>query len=234
MASRPRIGVTGNGKPWAPSWWCTWAALRWIGAQPVRISVRHQPEDEENLDGLIIGGGDDIGPEQYGGSSDVLVKSDPARDRLERRWIRYALRRNWPLLGICRGAQLINVEHGGTLHQNIRPLRKHTSNRASLIPTKQVSVDADSGLARLSGKTCLRVNSLHQQAVDVPGKGLRIVAEDRDGICQGIERGAGPAALGVQWHPEYLLYLPVQMRLFRWLLSRVDQGARQGDKTSRV
>lgn len=189
----------------------------------MRISVRHHPADGENLAGLIIGGGDDIGPEQYGGTTDARVKSDPARDVLERRWIRTALRKNWPLLGICRGAQLINVVHGGTLHQDIRHLRQRTSNRASLMPTKRVAIDEDSALARLSGKTRLCVNSLHQQAVDAPGLGLRIVARDRDGICQGVEREESPFALGVQWHPEYLAYIPAQLRLFRWLMSRVEE-----------
>ena len=76
MAERPRIGVTGNGRRWAPSWWCTWLALRLVGATPERISVRHPPTSQP-LDGLIIGGGNDIGPEHYNGDIDAKVKADP-------------------------------------------------------------------------------------------------------------------------------------------------------------
>lgn len=219
MAERPRVGVTGNGRRWAPGWWCAWIALRLAGARPVRISVRHSP-GARPLAGLIIGGGNDIGPEHYGGDLDAKVKADPERDRLEMEWIRTALEDNLPLLGICRGAQLINVVQGGTLHQDIRPLRKHTRNRPGLLPTKQVRVEPESRLAAICGKTRIRVNSLHHQAIRDAGAGLRVVGRDLDGIVQAVESAAGRPVIGVQWHPEYLFYLPVQFALFRWLLRR--------------
>lgn len=216
MAERPRIGVTGNGRGWAPSWWCTAFALRLVGATPVRISVHHST-DEAALSGIIIGGGDDIGPEQYGGVVDVEVKLDPARDELEIRWIKEALARDMPVMGICRGAQLINVVLGGSLHQNIRHLRKRTRNRPSLLPTKHVDLSEDSLIRQVSKKKALRVNSLHHQAIDSPGDYLRIVGRDRDTICQAVEYEQGRSMIGVQWHPEYLFYVPAQLRLFRWL-----------------
>lgn len=219
MAERPRIGVTGNGRRWAPSWWCTWLALRLVGATPERISVRHPPTSQP-LDGLIIGGGNDIGPEHYNGDIDAKVKADPERDRLEIAWIHKALENNIPLLGICRGAQLINVVLGGTLHQDIRPMRVHTYNRPGLLPTKQVRLEPGSRLAQVCGKSQLRVNSLHHQAIKNPGAGLNLVGRDLDDITQAVEASEDRSLFGVQWHPEYLIYLPSQLALFRWLLRR--------------
>ena len=219
MAARPRIGVTGNGRRWAPSWWCAWLTLRLAGAIPERISVRHPPSGEV-LDALIIGGGNDISPEHYGGDLDAKVKLDPERDQLEMRWIQHALENKLPLLGICRGAQLINIVLGGTLHQDIRPMRKRTYNRPGLLPTKQIRVEPDSNLARICGKTRLRVNSLHHQAINKPGRELQVVGWDLDEITQAVECLNESTILGVQWHPEYLFYLPSQFALFRWLLQR--------------
>lgn len=219
MAERPRVGVTGNGRRWAPSWWCTWLALRLAGATPERISVRHPPSGHA-LEALIIGGGNDISPEHYGGDIDAKVRSDPERDQLEMRWIQHALQKKIPLLGICRGAQLINVVLGGTLHQDIRPMRQHTYNRPGLLPTKQVRVAPESILAGICGKVRLRVNSLHHQAIKDPGRDLKVVGWDLDEITQAVECAEGRTIIGVQWHPEYLLYLPSQLALFRWLLQR--------------
>ncbi len=184
---------------------------------PARISVRHEPGGDR-LDALIIGGGDDIGPEHYGGEVDARARNDPERDRLEIRWIEFALKHDMPLLGICRGAQLINVVLGGTLHQDIRPMRERTYNRPGLLPTKQVRIDTPSRLATVCGKARLRVNSLHHQAIRRPGAGLRVVAWDLDNIVQAVESSRERHILGVQWHPEYLFYLPAQLALFRWLL----------------
>lgn len=216
MADRPRIGVTGDHRRWAPSWWCLRIALYLVGARPRRISI-HDPAVDERFDGLVISGGNDVGPELYGGNDMPLASIDRARDTLEIGWIQRALEEGWPILGICRGAQLLNVVLGGSLIQDVRPLRRHTSNRASLLPLKLVCARAPSRLVRACGRRRLRVNSLHHQAIKRPGQGLRIVARDRDRLCQAVEGRRGLPVVGVQWHPEYLLFLPSQLRLFRWL-----------------
>lgn len=221
MAERPRVGVTGVARRWSPGWWCTALALRLAGAVPERISVDHAPSGKP-LVALVIGGGDDIAPEHYNGDINAKVKTDPERDALEIRWINTALERNVPMLGICRGAQLINVVLGGTLHQDIRSLRKRTYNRPGLLPTKQVWLEPDSRVAAICGKAKLRVNSLHHQAVDQAGKDLRVVGQDLDRFTQAVEHTAGRRIVGVQWHPEYIFYLPAQFAIFRWLL----KGAR--------
>ncbi|WP_101759507.1 gamma-glutamyl-gamma-aminobutyrate hydrolase family protein [Oceanicoccus sp. KOV_DT_Chl] len=219
MAERPRVGVTGNSRRLSPSWICTRVALFLSGAKAVRISLKHHPETED-ISALIIGGGDDISPIHYGLEMAPTVKSDPDRDLLEIRWIKKALDQNIPLLGICRGAQLINVVMGGTLHQDIRLLRKLTYNRPGLLPTKQVKLEPNCLLAKICGKNKLRVNSLHSQAVAEHAESLRVVGRDLDGIVQAMQSSQDRPVIGVQWHPEYLFYLPAQMALFRWLVKQ--------------
>jgi len=216
MAKRPRIGVTGTARFWSPGWWCAAFALRLAGGIPERISVNHPPSGKP-LDGLLIGGGNDISSEHYQGDIDKPVKSDPARDKLEIRWIKAALEQDIPLMGICRGEQLINVVLGGTLHQDIRNIRQHTYNRPGLLPTKQVKISPESKLAGIFKKHRLRVNSLHHQAINSTGKGLQIVGRDLDEIIQAVESDHHKI-IATQWHPEYLVYLPSQFALFRWLV----------------
>ncbi len=218
MAARPRVGVTGAARRWAPAWWCTRLALWMAGARAVRISTRHGT-DEVDFDALVIGGGNDIGPEHYQGDIREPVKTDKARDALEIRWIRYALDNNKPLLGICRGAQLINVVLGGNLHQDIRSMRHKTHNRPGLLPTKTVTLLPHSRISGICGRQRLRVNSLHHQAIHESAQGLKVVGRDLDSLVQAIESDNERRIIGVQWHPEYLLYLPSQRALFRYLLS---------------
>jgi len=217
MKKSPVIGVTGAARYWAPAWWCTRIALRLAGASALRISIRHEI-GQTPLDALVIGGGNDISPEHYNGDISAPVKADPERDKLEIRWIEYALNHQIPLLGICRGAQLINVVLGGTLHQDIRSLRKLTYNRPGLLPTKQVKLTTDSLIAQVCTTTKLRVNSLHHQAVRTEGNNLMATGKDLDGIVQAIEASDNRNIIGVQWHPEYLFYLPAQLALFKWLV----------------
>ncbi len=217
MGKKPRIGVTGNARSWSPSWWCTKLALTLAGAKPERISVRQQ-RTGESYDGLIIGGGDDIDPEHYGGEASERDEFDPKRDQLEIKWIQWALDDGIPILGICRGAQLINVVLGGSLHADITQLRKLTYNRPGLLPTKQVFVDKGSALFALCDKAKLRVNSLHHQAIKDVGAGLRVAGRDLDSFIQAVESSEDKSIRGVQWHPEYLFYLPSQFKLFRWLV----------------
>ena len=219
MAQAPLIGVTGNHRGWAPAWWCTSLALRLCGAVPRRVSVRH-PWQGPMPQALVIGGGNDISPEHYGGEVDAKVKLDPDRDKLEMEWIRFALDNHLPMIGICRGAQLINVVLGGSLYDDIRTMRRLTYNRPGLLPTKQVWLEPDSRLAAITGKTKLRVNSLHHQAVNRPGEAIHRTGWDLDHITQAIEFDGERPVIGVQWHPEYLFYLPAELRIFRWLVTQ--------------
>jgi putative glutamine amidotransferase len=222
MVKRPRIGVSGNAKPWSPSWWCTALALRLAGAIPARISVRHS-QNIEFIDALIVGGGDDIDPKYYEGETNNKDKIDIKRDQLEIDWVKKALRKTIPLIGICRGAQLINVVSGGSLFQDIRSLRQRTDNRPGLLPTKQVQVSKGSLLARILNTRHLRVNSLHHQSIRMTGANLKVVGWDLDNITQALE-SKEDNIIGLQWHPEYLIYLPSQFAIFRWLIKCTKRG----------
>ncbi|MEX2327791.1 MAG: gamma-glutamyl-gamma-aminobutyrate hydrolase family protein, partial [Pseudomonadales bacterium] len=195
----PIIGVTGSSKRWSPSWWCIRTALFLTGCRAHRISVL-RPNIPRNIDGFVISGGDDIHPHLYDKAPpDAEGDFDPERDQLEITCINHALESGKPLLGICRGAQLINVVLGGDLHQDINPLRKITSRRAHLAPLKTILLERQSHIAEAVKRKRLKVNSLHNQAVRNLGKGLCCVGRDKDDIIQAFESEAG--VIGVQWHP---------------------------------
>lgn len=184
-------------------------------AQRINTQMRDIPT---RLDAIIIGGGDDIDPALYGSVADSHTDIDYLRDKMEIEFIEKALVRRIPILGICRGAQLLNVVLGGSLHPDITQIRRFTKNRPSLFATKQVHIDPKAHIAREFSHIKIRVNSLHKQAVDRLGQDMRVVGRDRDQIVQCIEEQNGLPIVGVQWHPEYLFYLPNQFNLFRWLV----------------
>ena len=209
---RPIIAVTGPHKRMRYGWWATRLMLALHGLRGVNLTAK-QPSSETPVQGVIIGGGDDIEPLHYGQQGDAGVTYDPERDAFEMAVIRHCLESRVPMLGICRGAQLINVVLGGSLFGDIRPLRRMTPNYNSAFPVKWVDVEADSNLADYLRAQRVKVNSLHSQAIERLGSGLRVVAVDQDGFTQAVE-AADSFLVGVQWHPEYLPYKSSQRRLF--------------------
>tara|TARA_R110000823_G_scaffold27609_20_gene80567 strand:- start:34757 stop:35464 length:708 start_codon:yes stop_codon:yes gene_type:complete len=217
VAARPCIGVTGSSQRFSPSWLAIRLSLFLVGARALRITA-NRPAEPERLDALVVSGGHDIHPGLYGTQELPDKEYDHDRDELEQRFIRYALAQRLPMMGICRGYQLINVVLGGTLHVDIRKLRRQTSNFGTVLPRKDVLLEKASLVHALAGKLKLRVNSLHYQAVDRVAPTLRIAGVDRDQFVQVLEHTEKAPVLGVQWHPEYLFYMPSQLRLFRWLV----------------
>ena len=178
------------------------------------------PRSKIALDGVIISGGEDIAPDLYGGvMHGTAVPTDSARDAFEMKVLKQALAKQLPILGICRGHQLINVALGGDLFQDLRDMRRITSNRRSLLACKTIAIRPRSRLAGVQKKRRARVNSLHHQSVARRGRGLRVAAIDSDAIIQAIEKPGSHWVLGVQWHPEYLPYKRVQRLLFSALVS---------------
>jgi putative glutamine amidotransferase len=148
---------------------------------------------------------------------------DPDRDALESMLIREALQRGLPVLGICRGAQLLNVIAGGSLHRDLADFYVETPQLTTVWPAKHIEIEPDSRLARILGCTRCRVNSLHSQAVNDLAQGMRIVAREPNGVVQGIEHCQLPFAIGVQWHPEYLPQRRDQQGLFLALVRQARE-----------
>ncbi|MEC9305484.1 MAG: type 1 glutamine amidotransferase [Pseudomonadota bacterium] len=220
--SRPLIGITTSDYKSQLAWCFDWFAVWRHGGRPLRLSPsRPLPE---HLDGLIIGGGDDIQAHLYGGEVQLDVRLDPARDELELSLLNRFIPQNTPVLGICRGAQLINVHLGGTLDPDIYTTHEGLKRRRTVLPRKTVDIVGGSQLYQLLGVTWCRVNSLHHQAVNQAGKGIKIVARDRDGLVQGIESEAHDFLIGVQWHPEWLIFNRPQQRLISALVGAAQQG----------
>lgn len=222
IARTPCIGVTSSLGGGRYMWWFYWLSLRLFGERPVRLVPPGGNAFIHQLDGLIIGGGDDIGAELYRGALEPDVRIDPARDQLELHALEHAVPRDIPVLGICRGAQMLNVFYGGTLHEDIHRAYQDVPKRWTPLPAKRVHVAAKSRLRHILRADELRVNSLHTQSVDRLGTGLVVNARDEHQIVQGIEDPAASFRLGVQWHPEFMIYKGSQRRLFREFVRAVD------------
>jgi putative glutamine amidotransferase len=159
----------------------------------------------ERLDGICLSGGPDIDPFVYGAGArhPQLGATHPLLDTFELTVARAADAAGLPLLGICRGAQALNVARGGTLLQHVDG---HRQDELATVPTQQVAVEPRSALAALTGaRRELAVNTFHHQAVDAVGAGLRVVARAADGTVEAIEDPTRTLLLGVQWHAETLV-----------------------------
>ncbi|MBV8690225.1 MAG: gamma-glutamyl-gamma-aminobutyrate hydrolase family protein [Actinobacteria bacterium] len=171
------------------------------------------------VDGVLATGGGDVDPSVYGEQAgDRMMEVDPERDRVEVAIVRAARRRGIPVLGICRGIQLMAASLGGALVKDLPTAGHdgHWEEDKQYQPVHSVEADANS-LASMALAGAIEVNSIHHQAVADPGPDLRASAWSADGVIEAIE-GAG--ALGVQWHPERLLEFDRRhLAPFRWLVS---------------
>ncbi len=222
--TRPLIGVTTSRRGGWRSYLMHRLALARVGARSVRL-VPGEPLPEEPLQGLVIGGGDDIGAEIYGGQVLPDVRIDPERDKMELSLLKAALPEQLPILGICRGSQMINVALGGTLHTDIYEVYVQAPKMRTVLPKKRVAIEQDSRLDRILRCNPCLVNALHHQSVDRLGEGLKIAARDESGIVQAIENEKAPFLIGVQWHPELLVWKKPQQRLFAALVRAAEEVA---------
>jgi putative glutamine amidotransferase len=177
----------------------------------------------EQLAGVCVSGGPDIDPAAYGADRHPkLGPVEPELDAFELAVVRRADSLGLPVLGICRGCQVLNVARGGTLHQHVPDVVdgsvSHRQTESGRQATHDVRIEPGSRLAGIVGPEALAVNAFHHQAVDRLGRGLRAVAWAADGIVEGIEDAGDALYLGVQWHVETLVHLERHAQVFAALV----------------
>ena len=254
LARRPVIGVTtqtlhaieGIPEGLPDSWVMNqryFRAVTTLGGIPWMIPLIADDLDTlraiyERLDGLLIPGGIDMDPTNYGEEIlPVCGRLDPARDAVELQLTRWSIDDGKPVLGLCRGAQVINVAQGGTLYQDIPSLFPTPSGRALLqhdcYPTKgfarthlahPVELTPGSRLRDALEHESVPVNSMHHQAVKEVGEGLIASAVAPDGVIEAVEGSGDGFLIGVQWHPEmFESHDPSTRHLFRSFVDAAEQ-----------
>lgn len=212
---RPRIGITcgfaGERDPLALDRDYADAVDRAGGVPlvvPPGVPGEALAETLEALDGLLFSGGPDVDPARFGEEPlPGMGRIDPARDEAELFLARLGLEREMPLLGVCRGAQVLNIASGGDLYQDlpsqVEGVLKHVQQPTPMsYPTHRIRIEPGSLLARITGKVSLRVNSWHHQAIRRVAFGFVPTARTEDGVIEAIEKTGEPFILGVQFHPE--------------------------------
>lgn len=176
------------------------AGMRWIELSDPEQAV----QDALTCDGLLLPGGGDMDPKFYG-QARIPACGEPnlLRDAAEPLLLRAFLAADKPVLGICRGIQVMNAVLGGDLYQDIKPF-EHLPHNGHWAKVHTVTVRRGTLLSRILGQDTVLVNSQHHQAVDRVAPGFTLAALSEDGIVEAIEKPDARFCLGVQWHPEWL------------------------------
>jgi putative glutamine amidotransferase len=187
---------------------------KWITVEPdvevIRLGSQFSNLEEiKKCDGILLTGGDDVHPRFYG-SNETHYPNAPdefveERDEFEIKVFAKAQENKLPVLGVCRGLQLINCALGGTLNQDLGELNKIHRRITEVDKVHQVKVNGNTQLKAITKIEKGEVNSSHHQSIDKLGKELIINSIAMDGTIEGIERISGPFLLAVQWHPERML-----------------------------
>ena len=205
-------------------------AIQDAGGVPLILPISSSPvvlrQMANRLDGILVSGGNfDIHPRLYGeDSTNELGEIKEGRTQFELGLISLALERDFPLLGVCGGAQAINVALGGSLYQDIAAqipdAGEHQQGALKATGGHKIKIHNRTKLKRIIGRGYLEVNTTHHQAVKKLGKGLVVNATAEDGVIEGIESQEHSFVLGVQWHPEFLVHKDLfQRRIFASFIS---------------
>jgi putative glutamine amidotransferase len=197
-------------------------AIQQAGAVPLVLPIASAPATlrriVKSLDGIVVSGGNfDIHPKYYGErATERLGNIREERTEFELELISLALKRDMPLLGVCGGAQAINVALGGSLYQDIKSqvagAAEHEQGHLKDRGGHAVKIIPGTKLRRIVGRDSLEVNTTHHQSVKKLGKGLIVNAAAADGVVEGLESQGHAFVLGVQWHPEFLVHRDNEQR----------------------
>jgi putative glutamine amidotransferase len=232
--ARPVIGITTYVTPARWGYWDLEAALipaayveavERAGGRALLVPPSEEGIDEtlDSLDGIVFSGGSDLDPETYGEEPHPETFGvHPERDRAELTLLEHALERDMPVLGICRGSQVLNVALGGDLHQHLPEVvghEEHKHNPPGVFADHDVTIEPETKLAEVFGDKTTGVKSHHHQGFRRLGEGLVQSAHAEDGSIEAVEDPGRRFALGVLWHPE----AGENMRLFEALVRQAEE-----------
>lgn len=204
------------------------------GGLPVILPFNEDKEIIKELvsciDGLILSGGHDVAPFNYGEEPEQrLGEIFPERDKFDFMLLSEAKKKGIPILGICRGFQIINTYEGGTLYQDLSyidsvPVYKHSQGHSPELRTHSIEIAENSILHEVFGVKEMKVNSFHHQALKKVAEGYKVSAKAKDGVIEAIEAENYPFLVGVQWHPEMLVKMYEDMnKLFTVLVNKAEE-----------
>lgn len=245
---KPLIVVTGPNKGGSMAWFFTSLNIKLAGGKAYRAQAQNFSQPI-HFDGLIIGGGTDIHPKNYKASASrnhkrkysLILKEfllypleffnrlskketyDPERDKMELAYLQKAESEKKPILGICRGHQLINAKKGAQLIPSTLDYYQKTPRIRTLLPRKRISLeDKNSILYQIFNQENIKVNALHNQAIENTGRSIKVTSREQNSLIQSTEDKSS-SILTVQWHPEYLIYLKKQRQIFHWLIQEAQK-----------
>ena len=185
----------------------------------------------DSLSGLVLAGGGDISPEFYGTDEKEELKNvNRERDLFEIEIVKAFSKTGKPLLGICRGMQVINVSFGGSIYQDIKKITKvkHWQKEPPSQPTHYIKIKNNTKLSKIFKKDVIKVNSIHHQAVKELADGFVVSALSEDEIIEAIEHREHPYLIGVQFHPEYMHNVAPFSYLFDSFIEKVKDESNKG------
>ena len=210
MSDKPIIGITKPDNEDLLAFSFFWLAVKLAGGVPKVLTASDENYRTANIDGLLLGGGKDVFPGLYDQAPKKEYEYDSARDDMEVFWAERARDEEIPVLGICRGAQLLNVVCGGSLYMSVADAYKNADYPDGFLHNtfyrKMITITDRCLLCYIIGKNKIRVNSIHKQAIAELGEGLMVNAKEDNGVIQAISMPSHPFFLGVQFHPEFMIY----------------------------
>lgn len=223
MGDKPVIGITKPDNEDLLVFAIFWFAVKLAGGKPLILTASNPDYKSTAIDGLLLGGGKDIFPGLYQNYPKDEYKYDRARDEMEVFWAERARDENIPTLGICRGAQLMNIVCGGSLHMSVSDVYEDANYPDGIVHNtfyrKLISIKEGTLLSKITKRSELKVNSIHKQAIAELGEGFVVNAQEKNGVVQAIAHQDHPFFLGIQFHPEFMIHRRIFRNIFKALIS---------------